>query len=87
MNPRGGGRETTGKGVVMGWMEDQQELRNRQSLVIYIYIPCLAVSCMNHSLHDKYDLLPSGRRHRMPTVRTQRVVKSCIPSRIKLLNH
>ena len=80
-----------GKGVVIGWMEDQQELRNRQSLVIYIYIyiyiPCHAASCMNHSLHDKYDLLPSGRRHRMPTVRTQRVMKSCIPSRIKLLNH
>ena len=36
-----------------------------------------------HFLHDHYDLLPSGRRYRMPTVKT---LKSFIPSSIKYLN-
>ena len=40
-----------------------------------------------HFLHDHYDLLPSGRRYRMPTVKTQRALKSFIPSSIKYLNH
>ena len=40
-----------------------------------------------HFLHAKYDLLPSGRRHRMPAVRAQCAMKSLIPSSIKLLNH
>ena len=39
-----------------------------------------------HFLHDHYDLLPSGRRYRMPTVKTQRALKSFIPSSIKYLN-
>ena len=45
------------------------------------------ISDPTHFLHAKYDLLPSGRRHRMPAVRTQRAMKSFIPSSIKLLNH
>ena len=45
------------------------------------------ISDPTHFLHAKYDLLPSGRRHRMPVVRTQRAMKSFIPSSIKLLNH
>ena len=39
-----------------------------------------------HFLHDHYDLLPSGRRCRMSTVKTQRALKSFIPSSIKYLN-
>ena len=39
-----------------------------------------------HFLHDHYDLLPSGRRYRMPTVHSQRTLKSFIPSSIKYLN-
>ena len=39
-----------------------------------------------HLLHDQYDLLPSGKRYRMPTVKTQRALKSFIPSSIKYLN-
>ena len=38
-----------------------------------------------HFLHDCYELLPSGRRYRMPTVKTQRALKSFIPSSIKSL--
>ena len=38
-----------------------------------------------HFLHDHYDL-PSGRRCRMPTVKTQRALKSFIPPSIKYLN-
>ena len=45
------------------------------------------ISDPTHFLHAKYDLLPSGRRHRMPAVRTQRAMKSFIPYSIKLLNH
>ena len=39
-----------------------------------------------HFVHDCYELLPSGRRYRMPTVKTQRFLKSFIPSSIKYLN-
>ena len=39
-----------------------------------------------HFLHDHYDLLPSGWRYRMPTVKTQRALKPFIPSSIKYLN-
>ena len=39
-----------------------------------------------HFLHDCYELLPSGRRDRMPTVKTQRALRSFIPSSIKYLN-
>ena len=39
-----------------------------------------------HFLPDHYDLLHSGRRYRMPTVKTQRALKSFIPSSIKYLN-
>ena len=38
-----------------------------------------------HFLHDHYELLPSGRRYKMPTVKTQRALKSFIPSSIKYL--
>ena len=40
----------------------------------------------SHFLHDCYELLPPGRRYRMPTVKTQRALKSFIPSSIKYLN-
>ena len=39
-----------------------------------------------HFLHDCYALLPSGRRYRMPTAKTQWALKSFIPSSIKYLN-
>ena len=39
-----------------------------------------------HFLHDHYDLLPSGRRYRMPIIKTQRALKSFIPSSIKYVN-
>ena len=39
-----------------------------------------------HFLHDCYELLSSGRRYRMPTVKTQRALNSFIPSSIKYLN-
>ena len=39
-----------------------------------------------HFLHDHYDLLPSGRRNRMPIVKIQRALKSFIASFIKYLN-
>ena len=39
-----------------------------------------------HFLHYHYGLLHSGRRYRMPTVKTQRALKSFIPSSIKYLN-
>ena len=54
------------------------------------YQPCCLMSMISdptHFLHAKYELLPSGRRHRMPAVRTQLAMKSFIPSSIKLLNH
>ena len=44
------------------------------------------LSEVTHFLHDHYDLLPSGKRYRMPTVNTQRALKSFIPSSIKYLN-
>ena len=40
----------------------------------------------SHLLHDQYDLLPSERRYRMPTVRTQRASKSFTSSSIKWMN-
>ena len=39
-----------------------------------------------HFLHECYELLPSGRSYRMPTVKTQRALKSFIPSSIKYMN-
>ena len=44
------------------------------------------LSDRTHFLHDHYDLLPSGRRYRMPTVKTQRAFTSFIPSSNKYLN-
>ena len=38
-----------------------------------------------HFLHAKYDLLPSGRWHRMPAVRTQRAMKSFLPSSYRII--
>ena len=39
-----------------------------------------------HFLHDHYDLLHTGRRYRIPTVKTQRAHKSFMPSSNKYLN-
>lgn len=40
----------------------------------------------SHPLFNMYELLPSGRRHRMPRVRTNRFINTFIPTSIKLLN-
>ena len=40
----------------------------------------------SHFVHDQYDLLPSERRYRMPTVRAQRAAKSFTSSSIKCMN-
>ena len=44
------------------------------------------LSDRTHFLHDHYDILPSGRRYNMRTVKTQRALKSFISSSIKYLN-
>ena len=56
-------------------------------MVMVMIVVAKIISDPTHFLHANYDLLPSGRRHRMPAVRTQRAMKSFIPSSIKLLNH
>ena len=40
----------------------------------------------DHILHGEYDLLPSGRRYRLPNSRTNRFKLSMVPWSIKLLN-
>ena len=39
-----------------------------------------------HPLHDLYELLPSGRRYRMPRIRTQRYKDTFLPVSIGFLN-
>ena len=46
----------------------------------------MATKILSDPTHFLHDLLPSGRRFRMPTVKTQRALKSFIPSSIKYLN-
>lgn len=41
---------------------------------------------VSHPLHQTYELLPSGRRFRLPLFQTNRARKSFIPSSIALLN-
>ena len=41
---------------------------------------------ITHTLHSQYSLLPSGRRYRAPTVRTNRALSSFVPASIRLLN-
>ena len=40
----------------------------------------------NHVLAQHYELLPSGRRFRIPKFKTRRLQNSCIPSSVLLLN-
>ncbi len=40
----------------------------------------------SHSLYSEYELLPSGRRYRLPMCRYIRFKKSFVPTSIRLLN-
>ena len=51
-----------------------------QKLTVKIRSDC------NHPLHSCYNLLPSNRRLRMPTISTKRFRNSFVPSSIRLLN-
>jgi hypothetical protein len=52
-----------------------------QKLTVKIRSDC------NHPLHSCYNLLPSNRRLRMPTISTKRFRNSFVPSSIRLLNN
>ena len=44
------------------------------------------LSDQTHILHTEYQLLPSGRRFRIPTCRLNRFRNSFVPTSIKILN-
>ena len=46
----------------------------------------LIIDCPDHPLYKEFDLLPSGRRFRMPKTRTRRARVSFIPAAIDRLN-
>ncbi|XP_019203100.1 zinc finger protein 853 isoform X4 [Oreochromis niloticus] len=48
--------------------------------------PHSIVNCLNHPLHSEFDLLPSGRRFRVPVRKTKRLQVSFIPTATRLLN-
>ena len=75
-------------GLVCWW--GNLSVKNREKLNRIYTISCKIATKIvfdpTNFLHDCYELLPSGRRYRMPTVKTQRALKSFIPSSIKYMN-
>ena len=66
-------------GVQQAQLQDiyLERVRNKARLIL---------DCPEHPLYKEFDLLPSGRRFRMPKTRTRRARASFIPAAIERLN-